>query len=154
MLPTQSQLVWVLSTRPSGDGFPNSGGTTTRLYNVLRSAGLLDRVHVTDYVKFRGPGPDSRADHGVDETIVIDGIQRTLRDVSLRCLEAEWTMAPPAIVLVAGRKAQSWINRQLDGTIASRSAAFVEPLRAAMIPVTSWMAYVPGIAAQWRSKLG
>lgn len=153
VLTKPEKLIWVLSSRPSSDGFPNSGGTTTRLYNVLAATGILDCVHVTDFVKFRGPGPDQKADAGVDDSVVVDGASRTLRELSLRCLEAEWQTAPPRAVLVAGAKAQAWIINQIGQVPMSGAKEFLRAIGEVIVPVTSWMAMAPNIAAEWRVKL-
>lgn len=152
--PDERGLVWILSSRPSNSSFPNRSGTTTRLYNILRQAEFMDRAHITDFIKFRGPGPDSRADDKLDFKLK-DG--RTLREVSLDCLRSEWQLLPPCVVLVAGGKAQTWLSEWLK-VLSSKNLSerrFLDDLRSKMRPVTSWMASIPQsvIAADWKLKV-
>ncbi len=138
VLQNLDALIWVLSSRPSRDPFPN-GATTTNLYRVLQRMNVLSRVHVADFVKFRGPGPDSKADVGLDDPIA--GIDTTLRQVSLDCLKEEWEVAPPTVVLVSGFKTQKWVKAQMELSSSSRFAPFLKEIYAAMVPVKSWMAH-------------
>lgn len=156
MLQNPDELVWVLSSRPSGDSFPNSGATTTKLYRVLERAGLLFCVHVTDFVKFRGPGPDAMADADIDKPITGAEGTTTLREVSLSCLEAEWAVAPPRTVLVAGNRAQGWIREQAALSASRGFSKFLKELAATTVPVISWMAWgvtTEDIATAWSRSI-
>lgn len=147
-------FVWVLSSRPSNSSFPNRGNSTSKLYNVLLQAGLMARAHVTDFIKFRGPGPDSLAGKGLDIKLR-DG--RTLEEISFDCLVREWQLLPPCVILVAGGKVQSWVSRRLH-VLSSKSdlsegeRRFLNDFRDKLRPVTSWMAYVDQsrIVAEWK----
>lgn len=155
VLNNSDDLVWILSSRPSSDSFPNSGPTTTKLYRVLKEAGLLDRAHITDFIKIHGPGPDALAGRDFAELLVAGESGTSVREVSLRCLDAEWDVAPPRTVLVAGGITFRWIRDQLSRPGSTAESTLLRNLGVAMKPVTSWMAMkrdttIEVIADEWR----
>lgn len=125
-------FVWMLSIRPSDESFPSpNGGSATKLYVVLKSAGLLERAHLTTIIKFCGAGPGSLAEEGLRYELP-DG--RTILEVSLACLMREYRLLPPRVVLVAGRAAQDWLRRQRTAN------DLLGDLWGKMKPVPSWLA--------------
>lgn len=90
-------FVWVLSIRPSDEPFPNpSGGSATKLRDVLKGAGLFERAHMTNVVKFRGSGPGSLAEEGLGQDLPGG---KTVLEASLACLfrEREFATSAPRV---------------------------------------------------------
>jgi hypothetical protein len=136
---------WILSSRPSCGVFPSH--TTTKLVKVLHQLGWLEDTHVCDVIKFRGPGPDARADEGLTDEHW---------NLSLTLLANEFELTQPEVVLVAGRKTQAWVDRVIAQRKDGPHGAFLAALEPRIRRVTSWMAYVPPsqIVSAWADAAG
>ncbi len=150
--------VFILSSRPSRKAFPNLNGSTTWLYEVLVRANLLAGAHVTDLVKFRGPGPDASADEGIDKPT---DAGLTLRQGSFLCFMEEFNYLRPCTVVLAGGKVQKWITHRVGLGLSDGERQFIEQMRLRAVSVTSWMATTKDgkpyskddIAREWREKI-
>ncbi len=136
----ESCRIWVLTSRPSSNVFPAM--VTTRLVNLLRENGWLGQTHVTDVIKFRGPGPDSQADTGLTDN---------LWELSLNALSREFAETEPEVVLVAGGKTRDWVNAELT----PRCGRFPELVRLLerQVHVRSWIRAPRSIAGDWREAV-
>lgn len=136
----ESCRLWVMSARPSSNAYP--GAVSTNLLNVLRKNGWLERTHVTNVIKFRGPGPDQQADQGLNEQ---------LWSLSLTALMSEFAETDPDLVLVAGNKAQQWVR----DVLSPRAAQFPELTRllGRKLHVPYWTQGVVDPAGRWREAV-
>jgi hypothetical protein len=99
--------VFVISTRPSSGSFPSPSGTI--LYKILKASDILPDAHITDLVKFRGPGPDTSRDRGL-------GLPEWR--ASLDCLVREVAVLRPRRFLVvpgAWEWVKGWVERREFG---------------------------------------
>jgi hypothetical protein len=113
-LAAQAGCCIVLSTRPSLGGFPSSN--TNLFYDVLAAVWpggrFLQRVHVTDLSKFRGPTKDSN----------FEGMTKEMWQKSIRCLRREFELLKPkATLIVPG--AERFLESRLPYLISTVESA-------------------------------
>lgn len=137
---TSSCRLWVLSSRPSMNYFPAGG--TTRLLNVLRANNWLDCTHVTDVIKFRGVGPDRLAHEGLDD-------EHWVLSLNALCSEFEETL--PDVILLAGKRAQGWVNTVLRAR--AHQWPTLEHLFTRIVPVPFWGNGVVDPPGSWRAAV-
>lgn len=109
----------LICTRPSMSQWPPSRSAATILMNQLLRVypdSELDRgVHVTDFIKFRGAGGDSKA---------LEGLTGGHYEDSLRCLIAELEYLQPAHILIT-LNAASWLQKLVHGqTLPTRDGSW------------------------------
>ncbi len=106
---------WVVSTRPSSGAFPSP--SCTALYRLLSNIGpeepFLPRVHVTDLVKFRGPGSDAKKNEGV----TLD-----MWRISIECLQCEWAVLQPSQIVLT-KQAAAWFDDPVAARLLSHLQA-------------------------------
>ena len=157
--PHRADCFWILSSRPSSAPYPNPKGSTTKLVKLLQASDLLGQAYVTDFIKFRGAGPDAQALRGVDKKAGgASSPTETLWRVSLKCLVAEWKGHPGKRILIAGGKAGEFWAKASEEAIAE-GGDVEETIRAMsplVRPVPSWMARQSrrNIKEDWLRALG
>ncbi len=125
---------WVVSTRPSSGAFPSS--SCTALYKLLSNidpqSSFLSQVHVTDLMKFRGPGPDGKKN---------EGLTLDMWRISVECLRSEWAVLQPSQILLT-KQAAAWVGDLIADRfwkqLAADQQSFLRDLR-----VTSGERHLP-----------